>query len=248
VPLRISLVGMMSALLTVAIQSAYGQSKPGFDAVSVKPVLPGATARFESYCDRGGRFISVGTPLIWSIEWAYNLNDYQVSDGWPGWLNAYDTYDIEAETDGPTTETDCKKMVQALFEERFGLRLHPQDKTMSVYELIVAKKGPKFASANRVTINGIVKQSTSERDVPAGWTMARLANYLASLRGVERPVIDRTSFDGAHGFTLNYSTRDGDGRPDIFAALPEQLGLRLKAARDTIEIWTVDHVERPSAN
>jgi uncharacterized protein (TIGR03435 family) len=249
VTLRMYFVGMIALALTlVPIQSTNGQSKPAFDVVSVKPVLPGANGRFESHCDRGGRFISVGTPLIWSIEWAYGLDDYQVSEGWPGWLNSYDTYDIEAETDGPITETDCRKMVQALFEERFGLRMHSQSKIVPVYELIPAKKGPRFSAADRVTINGVVKQSTSERNAPPGWTMARLANYLASLRGVERPVIDRTLLDGVYGFALNYSTRDGDGRPDIFTALPEQLGLRLKAARETIQVWTIDHVEKPSAN
>lgn len=78
--------------------------------------------------------------------------------------------------------------------------------------------------------------------------MARLANYLASIRDVQRPVIDRTMLSGVYAFTLNYSTVDGDDRPDIFTALPEQLGLRLKATRAAVELWVIDHVERPSAN
>jgi bla regulator protein BlaR1 len=78
--------------------------------------------------------------------------------------------------------------------------------------------------------------------------MARLANYLASVRGVQRPVVDRTMLDGIYGFTLNYSTTDGDDRPDIFTALPEELGLKLQPTRAPIEMWFVDHVERPSAN
>src|SRR5438093_7021152 len=76
----------------------------------------------------------------------------------------------------------------------------------------------------------------------------RLANYLASVRGVQRPVVDRTMLNGVYGFTLTYATADPDDRPDIFTALPEQLGLRLQVTRASIERWVIDHVERPSAN
>jgi uncharacterized protein (TIGR03435 family) len=78
--------------------------------------------------------------------------------------------------------------------------------------------------------------------------MARLANYLSNVPGVQRPVVDKTMLSGVYGFTLNYSVKDGDDSPDIFAALREQLGLSLKATRESIQIWVIDHVERPSAN
>jgi uncharacterized protein (TIGR03435 family) len=249
VPARMFCVLAATAALALSQDdSADGQTKSTFDVVSVKPVPPDRSERFESYCANGGRFITHGTPLLWSIKWAYGLNDYQMSDGWPTWLNAFGTYDIDAESDGPITGNDCRKMVRALFEERFRLRMHPQSTIIPVYTLMLAKNGPKFSAAHRVTINGVVKQSTSEREAPPGWTMARLANYLASVRGVERPVIDRTMLPASYGFTLNYSTVDGDDRPDIVTALPEQLGLRLKAARAAIEVWVIDHVEKPSAN
>jgi uncharacterized protein (TIGR03435 family) len=249
VPARVSIaVTIAAALMLSQSPSANGQSKPAFDVVSVKPVPPGRTGRFESNCANGGRFVSYGVPLAWSIKWAYDLNDYQVSNTWPMWLNTFDTYDIEAETDSPVTEADCKKMVQTLFEERFRLRMHPQNRTVSAYALIPAKKGPKLYGTHGVTINGALKQSTSERETPPGWTMARLANYLSSVPGVQRPVVDRTKLNGVYAFTLDYAMKDGDDRPDIFTALREQLGLSLKATRQSIQIWVVDHVEKPSAN
>jgi uncharacterized protein (TIGR03435 family) len=39
-----------------------------------------------------------------------------------------------------------------------------------------------------------------------------------------------------------------DSGPDIFTALPEQLGLKLVPDRGPVEFLIVDHVERPSAN
>jgi uncharacterized protein (TIGR03435 family) len=79
------------------------------------------------------------------------------------------------------------------------------------YTIVLAKNGPKLSAIDRVTVNGAAKQATSEREAPPGWTMARLANYLASTRGVQRPVVDRTMLNGTYGFTLNYAI--GDGRP-----------------------------------
>ena len=202
----------------------------------------------ESYCANGGSFISHGTPLLWSIKWAYGLNDYQMSGGYPAWLNAFGTYDIETRAGRRVTADQCRRMVQSLFEERFRLRMRRQTRTVSVYALVAGKNGPKISAIGRVTINGAVKQATSEREAPAGWTMERLANYLAAIPAIQRPVVDRTRLTGMYGFTLNYSMADGDDRPDISTALQEQLGLKLQAVKAPIDMWFVDHVERPGGN
>ena len=72
--------------------------------------------------------------------------------------------------------------------------------------------------SGHVTINGEVKQAASESVPPEGWSMPRFANCLASVRGVDCPVLDKTGLTGIYGLTLNYSTTDGDGRSDIFNA------------------------------
>ncbi len=175
-------------------------SKMSFDAVSVRPMHPGSRDRMESYCAAGGRFVSRGTPLLWSIKWAYRLNDYQVDDRWPVWLNAFDAYEIEAESERRVTEDECRAMVRSMFEERFRLRMHRYTRTVSAYALVVARRGPALSTAGGVRINGVASQAASEREAPPGWTMPRLANYLATLRDVQRPVIDRTQLPGVYGF------------------------------------------------
>jgi uncharacterized protein (TIGR03435 family) len=243
------------AVLVVAATPAPSQDKGlnsqpqiSFEVISVKPMLPDRQDRFESYCAGGGRFISRGTPLLWSIKWAYGVNDYQMSDGWPTWLNSFNTYEIEAETERPVTQDECRKMVQSLFEEKFKLRIHHESKVVPAYALLVGKHGPRFPATTGVTINGAVKQATSERDAPPGWTMSRLANYLATIHDVQRPVVDRTNLGGIYGFALSYSTAEHDDRPDIFAALRGQLGLDLKAINAPVEMWFIDRVEKPSGN
>lgn len=216
--------------------------------ISIKPAPPERHDRYESYCANGGRFIARGTPLEWTIQFAYDINDYQLGSGWPDWMTAFNTYDIEATAENPVSEDECRKMVQSLLEERFRLRLRRATKTASAYALVVGKNGPRFGAAARVTINGALKQASFEREAPPGWTMARLANYLASVRTIQRPVVDRTNLNGLYGFALNYAVSDGDDRPDIFLALREQLGLRLESVKAPIEMWFVDSAERPRAN
>jgi uncharacterized protein (TIGR03435 family) len=37
-------------------------------------------------------------------------------------------------------------------------------------------------------------------------------------------------------------------RPNLFAALDEQVGLKLVAAKGPVEVLVIDHAERPTAN
>jgi uncharacterized protein (TIGR03435 family) len=93
--------------------------------------------------------------------------------------------------------------------------------------------------------------------------MAEFARMLAMLMG--RPVIDRTGFkeelDVHLSFTPDESTQGLPGaspgamsgasdpnKPDIFAALQEQMGLKLTSSKGPVEILVIDHVERPTAN
>jgi uncharacterized protein (TIGR03435 family) len=82
---------------------------------------------------------------------------------------------------------------------------------------------------------------------------AVLANFVA-----DRMVIDRTGLTGNFDFELRWTpqnlqtaTPDPAGGPDapsIFAALQEQLGLKLDAQRGPIEFLVIDSIEHPLPN
>jgi uncharacterized protein (TIGR03435 family) len=58
-------------------------------------------------------------------------------------------------------------------------------------------------------------------------------------------------FDATSANTLNSQTTTNTsdtGAPDLFTAVREQLGLRLKAEKSLVEVIVIDHVERPSGN
>jgi uncharacterized protein (TIGR03435 family) len=147
-------------------------------------------------------------------------------------------------------------MMQSLLAERFQLRVHEEKRMTDVFDLVVAKDGPKI---KRVTepdapVNGPGFTISGERiqmlnPSAKGWTMEQLA-YLLRVAQLDRKVVDRTGLEGIYRIDLRFHRWDdayGEG-PDVHTALREQLGLELKRAREPIDVIVVDHIERPSPN
>jgi uncharacterized protein (TIGR03435 family) len=98
----------------------------------------------------------------------------------------------------------------------------------------------------------------------SGISMAFLSDILSSR--LSRTVVDKTGITGEFDIHLTFSPdastpsldaagpRPADGAaaadlgPDIFTAIQEQLGLKLKSAKGSVEILVIDHVDRPSEN
>jgi uncharacterized protein (TIGR03435 family) len=95
----------------------------------------------------------------------------------------------------------------------------------------------------------------------------QMADFIRELTSVlGRPVLDKTGFTGEFDLDLGFSpdesligfpifegpggTRLGTdlNLPNIFAALEEQLGLKLVPAKGPVEVLVVDHAERPTPN
>jgi uncharacterized protein (TIGR03435 family) len=71
--------------------------------------------------------------------------------GGPSWIDS-DRYRIDVETEGRANiELMEGPMMQALLEERFKLKLHRETKPIDVFELTVAKSGPKRRLKNNFT-------------------------------------------------------------------------------------------------
>ena len=81
--------------------------------------------------------------------------------------------------------------------------------------------------------------------------MQGLTATLANVTG--RPVMDKTGLTGKYDYKLEYAPDDNSVEadptgPSIFTAVQEQLGLKLESAKGPVEIFVIDHVERPSEN
>lgn len=93
-------------------------------------------------------------------------------------------------------------------------------------------------------------------------TLSIMADSLSGSPATDlgRPLIDGTGLTGAFDFTLEWTPElsgplppDGTFRPDptgltFQEALRDQLGLKLESQKRNVEMFVVDHVERPSEN
>jgi uncharacterized protein (TIGR03435 family) len=89
--------------------------------------------------------------------------------------------------------------------------------------------------------------------------MAEFAGMLQSAI-VDRPVLDQTKLEGRFDFMLRWTpdpsqfsgranpSDDPNAPPDLFAAMQEQLGLKLEATKALADVLVIDKVEKPSEN
>jgi uncharacterized protein (TIGR03435 family) len=206
----------------------------------------------------GARFSSSGIPVRNLIYSAYGVPTWRLAGG-PGWLGS-DGYDIigtlppEMGALPPNTkEEQLRLMMQALLADRFKLAIHREMRDCSVYELEVAKGGPKLvASADGKFTHGAPIKRRGHLEMP-GTSMVVFVDYLNSMPAVGRPVLNKTDLKGPYDITLDWTpdsigTNGSDSGPSIFTAVQEQLGLKLEPRKSSFEFIVIDHVERPSEN
>jgi uncharacterized protein (TIGR03435 family) len=226
-------------------------------------------------------FHSIGLPMFAIFQDAYapsNESGVLRGDrivGAPDWLKGA-RYDVIAKVDeGELTDwqkpvlrqTMLRAMLQTMLAERCKVVVHHESREMPVYDLVVAKGGPKFKQAEtvdmaelklkhpgggRMTGGGMAVQSTEGTQF-YGISMAMLGQtVLSSVAG--RPVVDKTGLTGRYDLVLPWSAlppQPGASAADdesIFTTLPKVLGLRLEPAKGEVEMLVIDHVERPTEN
>lgn len=203
-----------------------------------------------------GSFVYSNIVLAEYVSFAYNLKPYQLPKI-PNELLAQ--YDISAKAAGPVSEEQAREMFQTLLEDRFHLKLQRESKEMPVYELALAKSGPKFSAAAtdgprgaRMLAGGLAWHAI---------TMDYLASWISSMPSIGRPVLNRTGLDGEYDLTLHFENPPAGGETiasqkaglltaldaAIFGSL-QDLGLKLETAKASIAVYSVEHVEPPDAN
>jgi uncharacterized protein (TIGR03435 family) len=220
-----------------------------FDAASVranKSEVMGAPFKITP-----GRLTVRNYPLRWIIINAYlekfALPNRLLVAGGPAWLDT-DRYDITATFAAGLDDRTVYGMLRALLAERFRLVLHGDEGEIPVYWLTQAKGGAKLRPLKEEMGPLLPDEG---QIVGGGFCTARtLAEGLWP--SVGRPVIDRTGISGMYDFRFIAKRMDAGGDSDlpvsILAAIEEQLGLKLVPAKDKIQRWVIDHVERPTEN
>jgi uncharacterized protein (TIGR03435 family) len=162
-------------------------------------------------------------------------------------------------------------MLQNFLINRFHLKLHRETRTLSHYELGVARNGLKLKPhRDGQTVPG----DADLRDGDIGVRVAADRNHMfgrkVSIRELVRvlsdelatPVVDKTGLAGEYDIDFEYSREalDGFRRPLTHApevsgartlqiALQESLGLKLESTKGPLEILVVDSGDKvPSEN
>jgi bla regulator protein BlaR1 len=278
------IVGMIETPAVRAQSARPPASRPGFEVASIKRA-PDQGPRTMRPLPNG---LTGTVSLRQLMQRAYAAQSFQISGG-PQWINS-ERYAIEAKAAGTVSHDQVSLMLQSLLEERFQLKIHRETRELPVFNLVVAKGGPKLPPPKE----GGCDDSIDPQPEPTGGRMAppgsgpeplsrcggldvmlqtggarmsggkvAMPEFVRILSGVlGRAVFDRTRFTGLFDARLDFLPDDSTPTlpppppdavsnamsPSIFSALPEQLGLRLEAAKGAVEVIVVDHVEKPSEN
>lgn len=250
---------VFTALIGAVVLSpaALAQPPAAFDAASIKPAAlwkAGGEGSKRSKIEYTAKSLSMSNvDLTDCVQWAYGVPFYQVagSDFPDG-----ERYDILARTEESVPVSQLRLMLRNLLDRRFHLMLRRETKMLPVYELVVAKGGPRLPARKADSDLPADHAAESLPRVQQGSfvfenvSMAAFAAKLSLLRGIELPVVDQTHMDGVFDITLK-SAASAMLRPDgpsLFTLLEEQLGLRLVSAKAPMEMLVIEHVNRPSEN
>jgi len=208
----------------------------------------------------GQRYVAGRVPLRLMIKLMYRITDSQIVGG-PSWIDT-EQWDVEAKAEKPSNIDQLHEMFQTLLADRFDLKFHRETRTLPAYALTVDKGGSKMTlSQNQEPFEIPIRPAGRGKVAGVRVPMGYLGWFLA--QQLNRPVLDKTGLDKFYDFTLEWAPEpvgpqgpmlnggeapaQMDG-PTIFTALKEQLGLRLEAQKGPVEVFVIDHAERPKAN
>lgn len=244
-----------------------------WDIVSVKIHPPDTHDSRMQLLPDGVRLTNL--PLQDLIVQAYGLLLTDQIVGLPNWANS-ERFDIEAKVAGgdiaafhKLTLDQVRSMGRPILTDRFKLASHEEKKVLPLYALVVAKDGSKLkpstlsgddrdARTGRIGMGHAsnANGATGLNELTAqGVTMDRLASTL-SQQGLGRVVLNNTGLTDRYDFKLSWApesaaadtTPSDTSGPSIFAAVSEQLGLKLEPQKGPVPVLVVDHIEMPSEN
>lgn len=195
--------------------------------------------------------------------WPPELPDARLTGG-PPWMAA-DRFTITAVTGRPVTAVALQRMMRRMLVDRFQLSVRLQIHEEPAYRLSRVPGGGPLGPRLRPAPAPCTPDVGDGGPGHAEWRCVTMPMLAASVHLTEvlgRKVVDGTGLTGAFDVLLIYMPTDEElstiyrlsrselpeafrGRPTIFAAVEEQLGLRLEPSRATVDVLAVDSAARP---
>jgi uncharacterized protein (TIGR03435 family) len=264
------------AALTLLVIPASGQilhsdePLPSFEVATIKPLMDAPPPRAGGPPPLGQDEVHMIVPARFLIASAYRIQTFsraQITGG-PDWINS-DLYDVYAKMSPSAVEhlqtlskderrRQVQLMEQSLLADRFKLKVHFVKKELPVFDLVVAKGGPKLSP----TADAPSRREEALHPIGQNWELKGNVSIHDVIDMLEmqpevggRLIEDRTGLAGTYAMAAHW-TQDRTGAtdaaagkyPPLFTALQEQLGLRLVESKEPLETLVIDHIERPSEN
>jgi uncharacterized protein (TIGR03435 family) len=200
-----------------------------FEVASVKSVEQSADPHVRVGVQIDGSQIHLNrTSLKDAIRYAYQVKFYQVIG--PDWL-ASERFDISAKLPEGATREQVPEMITSLLEDRFGLKVHREQKEMPVYAMIVLPGGIKMKEVpeDSGSTDGLPKAvQVAVQGGPEGVNMnygpgsyfkfadnkiegrkLAMANFVDVLgRFVDRPLVNETNLTGRYDLDVDLTEND----------------------------------------
>jgi uncharacterized protein (TIGR03435 family) len=242
-----------------------------FEVTSVKEtktmLAPGELAGIRAMA--GGTYMARYATLKSMIREMYKITDVQIAGG-PNWIDTA-RFDVTAKAEHPDNIGNLNIMFQNMLADRFKLQFHRETRTLPVWVVTMDKNGSKMKvnpSPEQfeapIKLSGAGAASTSLTFTGIHTNMEYLCWWLGLVinrfQQVDRPVVDRTGLKGFYDFTLTFapdpSGRTGpNGEPlasfegsNLAEALREQLGLKFENTKSPVQVFIIDHLQKPSEN
>jgi uncharacterized protein (TIGR03435 family) len=229
---------------------------PAFDAITIKPPDPSAGSHAVGFYGKPGGRIFYGGFVKMLVQYAFNLQDYQVAGG-PDWassqwfeINAVPPEDspsrnIKVANADPTP--DQRLMLQRLLNDRFGLKYHIETRQGEVYILsrgarALQLKPPKDPDSDpRALIFG-ASGSVAGNNTTTDYLARRLERYL------QLPVLNQTGITGAYDFDVPEASEVNQDPQSVMLTVVDLPGLKIKRSRGPIQTLVIDHIDQPAGN
>jgi uncharacterized protein (TIGR03435 family) len=218
-----------------------------------------------------GRIRLENWALLDLIAAAYSVRATQVSG--PAWLSDQG-FKLEAKVPDGTPKEQLNAMLQSLLEERFGLKVHRDTRTVQGFALVVGKKGPtlkpaapppapaqglteeeqraKFQQQAQARMEAMQKRMQENRE--SGTPLVGLSRANFPSITIEQLAFQLVRFAEAPvvdetGLTGKYSVtietwKNADVPGGTVFDAVEKLGLKLESRKVTVETIVIDQVSK----
>lgn len=264
-PARFALLSAVAAAPAIALPAqSQSQAQPSgsaepfsYEVVLIKPHQSGGNESSWWRMLPDG-FAASGITIDDLIRTAYRLTMADQLSGLPGWAHS-ERFDVQAKMDEDTVaalkkltpkerDEQHSRMMQALLADRFQLKVRHETRELPIYDLVIAKGGLKIKESpvNETGRMWFGRGKITVQATPIEGLAVDLSNTVGRL------IVDKTGLTGKYDIDLKWTPAElqetADSGPSIFAALEEQLGLKLVPAKGPVDTIVVDRVEKPSPN